>query len=252
MVDKKDLEEFDPDRGKKAFMEELESMRPDLVYAHGWSESEKAEAVDMLRPNKVKAGMLQAIPQRCKAEDCDFAPSCPLLKRGLAPEGAACPIEAASVLQLFSDYVEELDVDTDRMVEVSLVRDLVDQEIQQMRKTWMLSQESFIQENVIGIDEAGNVVTKKELHQAIDYEERLLKRKEKLRNALVATREAKVKAGQGKPDSATVVANILEEVRKVEGARSKALLKELGIAEDEYIEDADLVDDDPKEGQDDS
>lgn len=242
MVRKHELEEYDLNSEKDAFMAELESLRPDLIYAEGWSETERKEAVEMLRPNKVKANMLQAIPMRCRGSECDFAESCPLLKKNLAPVGKSCPIEQAAVLQLFTDYVEELEVDTSRMVEVSLVRDLVDQEIQQMRKTWMLSQESFIQENVAGIDSDGNVVTKKELHQAIDYEERLLKRKERLRNALVATREAKVRAGQGKPDSATVVANILEEVRKVENARNKALLKELGMSEDQYI-DAELLDD---------
>jgi hypothetical protein len=36
-----------------------------------------------------------------------------------------------------------------------MVRDLVDQEVQYLRKTKLLSKEHFIQENIIGIDKDG-------------------------------------------------------------------------------------------------
>jgi len=242
----KDIEKYDKE--KEEFFKELETMRPDLIYSEGWTTAQKNQASDMLRPARTKANMLSAIPLLCAGSECVFAPSCPLLKEGLAPIGKSCPIESAAAMQFFSDYVEELGVDTSRMIEVSLVRDLVDQEIQQMRKTWILSQEHFIQENVAGITADGEVVTKKELHQAVAYEDKIHKRKEKLRNALLATREAKAKAGKGEVDSAAVIANILQDVRKVENAREKALMKELGYG-DQYIEDAEIVDGEIEENE---
>lgn len=225
------------DENKASFMKELEKLRPDLMYADIWSEGDRQWAAEEFRPAKVKSGMLSSIPMRCRAEKCFVADMCPLVKKGIAPEGKPCPIEQSLVLQFFNDYVDELNVDTNRMVEVSMVRDLVDQEIQQMRKTWLLSQEHFIQENVAGVDSEGNVVLKKELHQAIDYEERILKRKEKLRNALLATRESKAKTGQTTMDNAQLLAQLMADARQVELDSETP---------DEYsymVEDAEIVED---------
>lgn len=237
-----ELEYVDP---KSAFMAEFEALRPDLMYSEGWSESERQTAAEILRPTKVKANMLQAIPMKCLGEDCFIADRCPLMKEGIAPVGSACPIEMSYVQQFFYDYIEELDVDVERMVEVSIVRDLVDQEIQHIRKTWALSEEHFIQENVVGIDDEGNVITQKQLHQAVDYEDKILKRKEKLRNALLATREAKAKAGKSTADNAQIVADVLEGVRRAQVEREESIKRELGMSEvDDYIiEDAQVVED---------
>lgn len=222
---------------KEAFLQEFEKMRPDLYYADTWSETDRNRAVEELRPSKVKSGMLSAIPMRCRGSDCTFAPSCPLEKKGLAPVGELCPIELSATRQFFLDYVDELGVDVDRMVEVSLVRDLVDQEIQQMRKTWLLSQEHFIQENVVGIDDHGKVIVQKNLHQAVDYEDRILKRKEKLRNALLATRESKAKTNQAPLDNAQQISHVLESVRKLQRQQKEELQRQSGMEEhDSYIE----------------
>lgn len=239
----------DSENGKVAFFREFEKLRPDLMYSEGWSESERDEAVEYLRPARVKTGMLSTIPMFCRGEECAFAQSCPLLKKGLAPVGkSSCPIEMAYVQQFFYDYIRELEVDVDRMAELSIVRDLVDQEIQHIRKTWLLSQEHFIQENVVGIDQDGKVITKKELHQAVEYEDRILKRKEKLRNALLATRESKAKVGQNAADSAQILSSIMDEFRQVELEEEKARRKALGLEEvDDYIVEAELVEEETEE-----
>lgn len=225
------------DDDKENFMAELEKIRPDLMYADIWSESDREFAADQFRPSKVKSGMISTIPMICRGDACFVAEMCPLVDRGIAPVGKSCPIEMAAALQFFNDYIHELNVDTDRMVEVSMVRDLVDQEIQQMRKTWVLSQEHFIQENVAGVDSEGNVIVSKQLHQAIDYEEKILKRKEKLRNALLATRESKAKSGQVTKDNAQLISDLMAEARQVEiDQRDKEL---------EYnIQDAEIVNED--------
>jgi len=244
-----ELESFDKE--KADFFNRFETLRPDIIYAENWTSQQKDYAARHLSKGRAKIGMLSLIPIICQGPDCMYEQMLPSLHTIKPSPPKPCPFESAAVNDFFWDYVEELDVDVTRMVEVSMVRDLVDQEIQQLRKTIILSQEHFIQENVAGVDSEGNVVTKKELHQAVDYEDKILKRKEKLRSALLATRESKAKIGQGQTDGATVIANILEEVRKVDAARQKSLMRELGLAEqDDYI-DADLVDDEdtpsPKE-----
>lgn len=236
-----DMEKFDNE--KDTFFKELAKLRPDLVNSAALTTEERTVA-ERVRPTRTKTNLLAAIPMNCRGRHCIYAETCPLLAIGQAPVGEKCPIEMEMVVQFFNDYVEELNVDVSRLVEVSQVRDLVNQEIQHWRATMVLADEHFVQENPIGIDKDGNVILKKELHQAVDYEDRIMKRKDKIRNALMATREAKAKIGQSQTDGAQAIANMMEEVRKMEQVREKLLRQKLGIPErDEYIEDADIVDD---------
>jgi hypothetical protein len=118
-----------------------------------------------------------------------------------------------------------------------MVRDLVDQEVQYLRKTKLLAKEHFIQENVIGIDQDGQPILKKELHLAVELEDKLHKRRKDLRNQLLATREAKAKVGQVQLDTAQAISDIINKVQSIENQREKLLKQKLGTIEiDEYIE----------------
>ena len=78
---------------------------------------------------------------------------------------------------------------------------------------------------------------KKELHLAVELEDRLHKRRKDLRNQLLATREAKAKAGQMQVDSAQAISEMLYKVQAVQIERDKLLKKKLGTYEvDSYIE----------------
>jgi hypothetical protein len=118
-----------------------------------------------------------------------------------------------------------------------MIRDLVDQEVQYLRKTKLLAKEHFIQENTIGVDEDGQPILKKELHLAVELEDKLHKRRKDLRNQLLATREAKAKAGQMQVDSAQAISDILYKVQAIEIEKEKLLRQKLGTYElDDYIE----------------
>jgi hypothetical protein len=133
--------------------------------------------------------------------------------------------------------MEQLDVSPENLVEVSMVRDLVDQEVQYLRKTKLLAKEHFIQENIIGIDKDGEPILKKELHLAVELEDRLHKRRKDLRNQLLATREARAKVGQTQLDTAQAISEIIHKVQMVEIENNKLIRKKLGTYEaDDYIE----------------
>lgn len=222
---------------KNKFMKEFESLRPDLFFPDSWDSDDKDRAAELLRPQKTRTSMFSSIPMNCEAERCVFASTCPLLKENLAPRGNPCPLEMSIVAQFTAEYMEQLDVHPDNLVEVSMVRDLVDQEVQYMRKTKLLAKEHFIQENVIGVDNDGQPILKKELHLAVDLEDRLHKRRKDLRNQLLATREAKAKMGQSQIDSAQAISDIIDKVQSIEIQREKLLKQKLGIYDvDEYIE----------------
>lgn len=221
---------------KSDFMKQFESLRPDLFFPESWSDDEKKRAVELVRPQKTRTSMFSSIPMNCEATKCTFADTCPLLKENLAPKGNPCPIEMSIVAQFTAEYMEQLDVQSDNLVEVSMIRDLVDQEVQYIRKTKLLAKEHFIQENIIGIDHEGQPIMKKELHLAVELEDRLHKRRKDLRNQLLATREAKAKIGQTQLDTAQAISDIIHKVQNIEIEREKLIKKKLGTYDkDDYI-----------------
>ena len=231
------MSNIEKSKNKNYFMKEFESLRPDLFFPESWTEEDKDKAIELIRPQKTRNAMFSSIPMNCEAEKCIFASTCPLLKESLAPRGNPCPIEMAMVSQFTGEYLEQLDVNPNNLIEVSMVRDLVDQEVQYLRKTKLLAKEHFIQENVIGIDQNGQPILKKELHLAVELEDKLHKRRKDLRNQLLATREAKAKVGQVQLDTAQAISDIINKVQSIENQREKLLKQKLGTIEiDEYIE----------------
>ena len=106
-----------------------------------------------------------------------------------------------------------------------------------MRKPKLLAKEHFVQENIIGIDKDGSPILKKELHLAVELEDRLHKRRKDLRNQLLATREARAKIGQTQLDTAQAISEIIHKVQMIEIENNKLIRKKLGTYEvDDYIE----------------
>ncbi len=228
---------------KNGFMKEFESLRPDLFFPDHWNEEQVNKAIELVRPQKTRTAMFSSIPMNCEAEKCIYASTCPLLKENVAPKNNPCPIEMSMVSQFTTEYLDQLDVNPNNLVEVSMVRDLVDQEVQYMRKTKLLAKEHFIQENVIGVDQDGQPILKKELHLAVELEDKLHKRRKDLRNQLLATREAKAKVGQVQLDTAQAISDIINKVQSIENQREKILRQKLGTYEiDDYIESQEIKD----------
>lgn len=231
-----EIEEYD---GKKAkFLEDFKFLRPDLAFPENWTQEQKDQVLEEIRPGRVKTAMFAAIPMNCTGPRCPFASTCPLQQKDIAPIGKPCPLEGALISEFAQNYMEELNVDPDNLIEVSMVRDLVDQEVQYMRKTKVLAKEYFIQENVMGVSQQGEIILKKELHLAVELEDRLHRRKKELRNQLLATREARAKAGIGQIDTALAINDIVEKAREIEFLREKKL--KAAMAYDEVI-DAEIV-----------
>jgi hypothetical protein len=237
------VEEENTDFSKEAFMRQVEKMRPDLVYPESWSSETRAKAADLVKPEQTRRRMFGIIPLKCRGDKCPLSEVCPLLAENLAPVGSSCPIEVSIISELQQAYMFELGVNPANMIEVAMVRDLINQEVLQHRATWLLSIEHFIQENVVGVSPDGEVIKQKQLHLAVELEDKLQKRKKEIRNQLLATREARAKAGQGSIDNAQAIANLVSEARKIERTKADFLLEKAGIKRtDDYVIDAEVVD----------
>lgn len=230
-------EEIEKFEDKSAFMEAIGGLRPDLFFPETWSDDDRGKALEAIKPQQTRRSMFSSIPMKCRAADCVFADTCPLFAQNIAPTGLPCPLELSMVTQFMQEYMEELGVEPENLIEVSMLRDLVDQEVQYLRKSKVLAQEHFITENVVGVDANGNVVMRKELHLAVELEDKLHKRKKELRKEMLATREARAKVGQHQLDTAQTISNIMDSVREFQAVKEQTMRARLGeLYRDEYVE----------------
>jgi uncharacterized protein (DUF2249 family) len=149
-----------------------------------------------------------------------------------------CPIEMRIIRDLSSSLGKSLNIDYEDFTEVSQLRVMVDQEIQMIRKSHFLAEEGFIMENVIGVSDDGEAITKKELSLGVELEDRIHKRLKDYGERLIATRAARAKLNGGETDSAKVAAKIMREIATIDRERERLVQIELGdVLDAEVIED---------------
>lgn len=237
---KEEIEKLSP---KDQFLAQFQENFKEHFLPDTMDEEQKSEVLKHTTKSKIKSSMFMSIPMFCKGPSCSFADSCPLQQQGIAPIGKSCSLELGMIANFMADYIEELNIDPNNLIELSQVRDLVDLEVQYIRKSKLLAKEDFIQEFVVGIDANGDPVMSTRLHLAITYEDGILKKKAIIWKQLIATREARAKVGLAVLDSATSMSALVENMREIQFKRDAALRQKLGLEDvDDYI-DSDFVDD---------
>lgn len=237
----KEVERLEPQEvevhKKKSFLEQLEETYKDDFLPKDWSDKQKEKVLKMTDKDNTKKMIISAIPMDCKGHRCQFASTCELQQNNEAPVSSKCPYEFALMRHFMADFIDQLGVDLDNTVEVCQVRDMVNQEVQMLRANKLLAQESFIQENAVGIDSDGDPIFRKELHLAVDLEDRLHKRRQNFFKQFLATREARSKAGVAAIDSAQGLADLMNTFKTMENQQQELLKKQLGIIDtDDYVE----------------
>jgi|GEM_PF-2311727 len=162
-----------------------------------WTQNPEAvQAIEIAkRLRQTKHGMYAAVPIICKAEACPYAEACELQQMGLAPYGEKCPMEIAAIEDLFQRYCHDMKIDpTDpaQQVDAIMVKEVVDLDIAMLRcdKKIAISAD-YIIENVVGVNEDGEAITRQELHPLTEYKEKLRAQKYKTLSLLNSTRKDK-------------------------------------------------------------
>jgi len=157
-----------------------------------------ADEADKLRKHVQAAstGVQSLIPLICAGDQCKFKERCPLHEMGKAPVGRQCLPEVELLTFFRKRYIEEYDVNPQNMTDLTMVNELAEIEIFEMRCNIALSKpegQDLTQQNIVGTTNSGEPYLQTVVHTAWDLKERLKIRKMKIVEALVGSRKEKWK-----------------------------------------------------------
>jgi hypothetical protein len=159
-----------------------------------WKLSDKGrEAIQLaVGMAKTKHGLYASIPMLCKAEKCPYAEVCPLVEMGKAPEGERCPMEIAMILKKYEEYSNEFGIDESNVVDMGLVKDLIDYDIQLFRAENKIAvQGDFVEDVVVTVTEGGEAITAPQLSKATEYKDKIMTKRFKILELMNSTRKDK-------------------------------------------------------------
>jgi hypothetical protein len=161
---------------------------------------------------QTKHGLAAGVPIICKGGECPFRETCYLQITGMDVPGERCPIEIAAVVKRFDAYMEELDIKEEDTTDMSLLKNLVDIEIQLVRADKKMAADGNIVEDiVVAIGEDGTPYYKPEITRAAEFKMKLLNEHSKILSYLHATRKDKAaEKGLMIIDASTYAAKLLE------------------------------------------
>lgn len=139
-----------------------------------------------------KHGLYAAIPMMCKGDRCPYASVCPLLDGGMDPTGSRCPLEIGLIMKRYEEYKQEFSIDEGNIVDMGLVKDLVDYDVQLFRaENRIAMQGDFIEDVVVTVTEGGQEITAPQISKAAEYKEKIMTKKHKVLQLMHSTRSDK-------------------------------------------------------------
>jgi len=157
----------------------------------------------------------------CAGERCPFISHCPLKQAGIAlPYKKACPVEASMVTIWINKHLRALGIenpeDPIHSFDMDLLYELAGQELIRWRCGVHLSDDPRLVSNQqVGATQQGEPIFADVINPVLDVLERAGRNIFKIREALVATREAQVKAGQVNTDPTLRSAELREKALSV-------------------------------------
>lgn len=172
-----------------------------------------------------QTGLCANIPIICKGAKCPFIETCGIKAVGMNVDdlkGQRCPVEIADITRRFQWYTAHLEIDADDVVDLGMVKELVDIDVMLERANKRMAAEGdFVEMVAVGVDGEGNAIRKPEIRKSVDFKERMQKRKDTILQLLNATR--KDKAGSKVTidmDPSSYASQLLEKKRQLDSLRN--------------------------------
>lgn len=141
---------------------------------------------------QTKHGLYASIPMVCKDSDCPYSSVCPLFKANLTTFGERCALEIALITKKYTDYKSELKIDDNDSIDLSLLKDLIDYDVQLLRaENKMAVEGDFVKEQVIGVDDNGDPILQEVISNSANYKDKIQVRRNKTLELLNSTRKDK-------------------------------------------------------------
>ena len=182
-LDKQELEEA---KKNNKLMSAVWKMDPSI--------SEEIKDIAMI--NSSAYGMFASIPIICKGSNCAYKDVC-MVSLGERILGRRCPMEIATIISRFEMWCAHFNIDISNdfidskdAVDASLIKDLVNIEVQMMRAENKIALNAdFMHTTLLEVDKKCNPYYGEDLHPATTYLMTLQQRKDKILNQLHATRK---------------------------------------------------------------
>lgn len=156
----------------------------------------EAEVTTVLKGIKnVASGLRTSVPINCYGDSCPFKAQCPFHQIGKAPVGKPCPVEMMMVDMYTKRYIDEFDVDSDYMSEVTTMTMLAATHVLEMRALIILGKDdpTGLIKNVVGFNNEEEPIVQLQEHPALNILERAWRWRRNLLESLVGTRKEKYK-----------------------------------------------------------
>lgn len=161
----------------------------------------------------------------CQGPNCPFLSGCKLNDLGSKlPIGKKCPIEASILTLWINKHLKALGIedpdDPINSFDMDMLYELAGQELIRWRCGVHLSKSpSLMTTQVAGFSNQGEPIFIEVMNPVLEIMERSGKNVSKIREALVATREAQLKAGSVKADPSTRQADLRKKAMEIIGTR---------------------------------
>lgn len=172
-------------------------------------------------------GFVTSMSMNCAGKLCPYINACPLHAIGSKlPIGKPCPVENSIVVTWITKHLKVLGIDDIEdpvhSFDMDMLYELAGQELIRRRCSVHLSDDPRLVSNQqIAATQQGEPIFADVINPVLDVMERAGRNIGRIREALVATREAQVKAGQIATDPSTRAAELREKAMAIADARRK-------------------------------
>lgn len=167
-----------------------------------------------------KHGHQGAMSMTCKGTKCSYLSMCPLHEAGeRLPVTKRCPVENILIQMWSAKFIKALGIDMDDpeyAIDMDMVYELAGLELIRNRAACKLSDEPDIfKRDITAFSPQGAPIYDDKPNMALLILERYGKRVDKLREQLIATRQAQAKIGKISGDSSVRAAKLAARARKI-------------------------------------
>lgn len=181
-------------------------------------------------------GYASTLPAKCKGQQCPLIESCPIyrtLGSSALPIGSPCPVEMTIIDQWINKHLPALGIEDpdapEHSFDMDLIHELAGQALIQWRCSALLSEDqAMMEERQVSGGEMNDKIFQVVINPALEIMERAGRNIGKIRDALVATREAQIKAGKDASDGSQKAASAKDRIKnalKITAERNKEMRK---------------------------